>query len=589
VHAPTDVCYKVPMNSWMGKTGTRLVFGLGGLAFAGCGAGPDDGGGSSEPATSLFSAQGDVLSIGAAGEEVRAVHRYLRAFGYLPNDDLEREFPRWRSPVDAAPASEDVYDERTQEAVRAFQRSFGLSQSGMIDDESRAMMLQKRCGVPELPEFDESNKFDLHGSDWSATDITWRLMNTNGQCDINAMAGCVTQAQAESVLTQAFAQWQGPSRHTFTKTTGAADIEVRFSANHPDGAAWGGRIATGYLPADGGDMYIDGNRPFKLVSSASSRDDLHSVILHEIGHTIGLLHSSVTNSVRPVMFPSIPDGREFRVLMPDDNVAALAKGLSWHSFDSTSYDIDVDSGPTWQHVYVTADPPIAGGYTVWRLDNGAWSTLPGQGAVRIASNGGVPWIVRSNGAIYQWEPSTQTWKKRPGCAKDIAVGGDNSVWVVGCTLASSGGYRLYKWNGTSWDRDFNDVGALRITLGPRAPGLLVEPWIVGDDGLALRRNSGDINTGAWHYLPSTPGVPAVLGTDIAASTMGNVWMIGNTPRAGGFPIYVWNEQDALDEGKPPVAAQARWIQVKGAAVNITVDSDGWPYIVNSTKSAYYVK
>jgi peptidoglycan hydrolase-like protein with peptidoglycan-binding domain len=573
-----------------------LALSVGGLALAGCGVAPEhDGEGAHDqrlgPGTSALSAQGDVLFVGATGEEVRAVHHYLRTFGYLPNEDLAREFPQWRSPVSSGPAREEVYDAQTEEAVRAFQRSFGLFDSGVLDDESRDAMLQKRCGVPELPELDESNKFDIQSTDWSSTDITWRLMNVNGQCDINAMAGCITQAQAESVLAQAFGTWAAPSRHTFSKTTGAATIEVRFSANYPDGTAWGGRIATGYLPAQGGDLYINGNALLSVANTPPTNyTDLQTVVLHELGHTLGILHSSVTISARPVMYPSLPDGAKRRVLTPDDHVAALAKGLSWQSFDSTSYDIDVDSGPTWQHIYVTADPPVAGGYTVWRLDNGAWSTLDGQGAVRIGSNGGVPWIVRSNGAIYSWNSGTQAWVRRPGCATDIAVGWDNSVWVLGCTLASSGGYRVYKWNGTSWDRDPNDIGGVRITVGMRDPDFTLHvPWIVRDDGHVLRRNSGDIASGVWHFLPSTAGVPIVLGTDIAAGAEGNVWMIGKTARSGGFPIYTWNEQRFLDDGGQPPAKQNRWISVAGGALNVTVDRDGTPYIVNDAKFAYYVK
>jgi peptidoglycan hydrolase-like protein with peptidoglycan-binding domain len=581
----------------MRTTVIRWVVGLGGLAWAGCGVAPERDGSSaedqrSEPGTSVLSTQGDLLSIGAEGEEVRAVHRYLREFGYLPNEELKREFPQWRSPVSSGPAREDVYDAQTEEAVRAFQRSFGLFDSGLIDDESREIMLQKRCGVPELPELDESNKFDVQSGDWASTNITWRLMNANGQCDINAMAGCITKAQAESAITQAFASWQGPSRHTFTKTTGAAVIEVRFSALHPDGTAWNGRIATGYLPAQGGDLYIDGNARFSVASTPPSNAyDLQTVVVHELGHTLGILHSSVVGSSLPVMYPSLLPGIPRRALTPDDNVAALVKGgLNWLRFDSTSYDIDVDGGPTWQHIYVTADPPIPGGYTVWRLDNGSWGTLDGQGAVRIASNGGVPWIVRSDGANYSWNPSTLAWVHRPGCATDIAVGGDNSVWKLGCVQMPGGGYRPYKWNGASWDADFNTVGGVRITVGPRDPSFpnQVQPWVVRHDGHVLRRNSNDITTGTWHFLPTTAGVPVVLGTDIAASTTGNVWMIGTTPREGGFPIYAWNEQSFLNSGGQPPAARARWISVPGAAINVTVDRDGYPYVVNSSKSAYHV-
>jgi hypothetical protein len=47
-------------------------------------------------------------------------------------------------------------------------------------------------------------------------------------------------------------------------------------------------------------------------------------------------------------------------------------------------------------------------------------------------------------------------------------------------------------------------------------------------------------------------------------------------------------QSFLNSGGQPPAARARWISVPGAAINVTVDRDGYPYVVNSSKSAYHV-
>jgi peptidoglycan hydrolase-like protein with peptidoglycan-binding domain len=570
----------------------RLLVGLGGVALIACGPAQEGGAGHADQAhesgTSALAPQGEVLSVGAAGPEVEAVHHYLTEFGYLPNTALQRSYPQWRSPVSSAPARDDIYDERTVDAVRAFQRAFGLPESGMIDDEARGIMLQARCGVPEMKDPDESNKWDITSNDWSSTNLTWRLMHTNGQCEVNARAGCMTQTQTENVIAAAFATWQGPSRHTFTKTTGAAVIEIRFKPTRSNGTAWGNALGEAALPADGGDMTIDSNQYFSGASpTPPGYYDLQSLVLHELGHSLGIHHSSVTSFLggpTPVMYPSAPaPGDQGRVLQPDDHVAAMAKGLSWQSFDSTSYDIDVDDGPTWQAIFVTATPAIPGGYTVWQLQNGVWSTLGGQGAVRIGSNGGTPWMVQDDGDIYQWNWNTLAWSKRPGCAKDIAVGGDNSVWVIGCDQ-TYGGYRIHKWNGASFTADFNDVGGVRITVGPRAPGSQNHPWVVRSDGHVIRRNSGDVANGVWHFLPG----PITLGTDIAASPAGNVWMIGKTPRSGGFPIYAWNEQSALAVGQPNPVTRARWVGVQGGAVNVSVDRTGYPYVVNDANYAYFV-
>src|SRR5947208_3614243 len=61
------------------------------------------------------------LSLGARGEEVRALHGYLTRFGYFPNAELARTYPAWRPIESNAPAASDVFDAHTDRAVRALQ------------------------------------------------------------------------------------------------------------------------------------------------------------------------------------------------------------------------------------------------------------------------------------------------------------------------------------------------------------------------------------------------------------------------------------------------------------------------------------
>src|SRR5688572_4923575 len=93
----------------------RLLLGLSGSALIACGPAEEDGAAVAnqhvhESGMSALAPQGAVLSVGATGNEVRAVHHYLTEYGYLPNAALQRAYPEWRSPVSSAPAREDVYD-----------------------------------------------------------------------------------------------------------------------------------------------------------------------------------------------------------------------------------------------------------------------------------------------------------------------------------------------------------------------------------------------------------------------------------------------------------------------------------------------
>ncbi len=79
---------------------------------------------------------------------------------------------------------------------------------------------------------------------------------------------------------------------------------------------------------------------------------------------------------------------------------------------------------------------------------------------------GVPWCIDANDNIFQKDSNSATgaWTQRAGTAKDIGIGTDGSVWIVGTSLVQ-GGYGMFRWNGTSWDMDSTGGGATRIAVG----------------------------------------------------------------------------------------------------------------------------
>ena len=54
---------------------------------------------------------------------------------------------------------------------------------------------------------------------------------------------------------------------------------------------------------------------------------------------------------------------------------------------------------------------------------------------------GTPWVLASNGSIYKWKDGN--WVNIPGCAKDIGVGMDGTVGVLGCAQAP-GGWEVFR-------------------------------------------------------------------------------------------------------------------------------------------------
>ena len=78
--------------------------------------------------------------------------------------------------------------------------------------------------------------------------------------------------------------------------------------------------------------------------------------------------------------------------------------------------------------------------------------------------------------ILLWVQSAEgsSWQTMPGRARDIGIGGDGSVWVIGSNPAR-GGYGIYRWTGSYWRQI--DGAALRISVDPSGG-----PWVVNSSG-----------------------------------------------------------------------------------------------------------
>jgi peptidoglycan hydrolase-like protein with peptidoglycan-binding domain len=563
----------------MGRSFESL--GVGGLAlmcFA-CGEGPQAEGtheASSPPDPAVLSESDEVLSIGNRGEQVRALHHYLAQFGFLPNPTLQREFPGWRSPVAVPPARQDVFDESTAQAVSALQRFHRLEETGVVDATTRELLTQERCGNPELDPVDETSKWDLTtGSLYKAINITWKVISP---------ASCgLTQLEADAAATAAFASWESPTYFTFTKVPGDARVEIRCSSTDASGNPWPSNLtAQARYPENGSDVWLNATAAWSVTSSGTpGKYDFQSIVAHELGHALGIAHSSVSS--RAVMYPHLGAGVIRRFLHHDDRAAGIALGVTWEGFSGGIHDIDVDGNGNARIIHAIGEPPIRGGYTVWRKSDGAWTSLSGQGGVRVASHANELWIVTDEEEV--WEYVSGIWHNRHACATDIAVGGDGSVWIVSCEtqLAPNNGapkgFKVRKWDGASFVAVTGGQGAVRISVGPKTAGGANVPWIIDNAGNIFRRSSGDPASGTYAQLPGK-------ASEIAVSPGGAAYI--TDPRVSdalGHVIYSWNEQPAFGTGTPPPLEQFRWRRIDGRAVNIAVDGQAFPFIVDAHNRA----
>lgn len=234
------------------------------------------------------------ITVGDTGDDVTAVHEYLDAYGYLPNDELAAEFPAWRPPVSSGPKSRSRYDANSAKAVRKFQHNWGLDETGVVDEPTRKALGMTRCGRPDnIAPPDPSEKFAILACKWPKTSITWKLV---------AAGEGLTRAQLESAIQAAANTWTAVTNFTFTKIgSGTADVAVSFA----DLAS--GTIGTASTPCDAVSQHFvklntDYNWSVDGTPDASNDEfDVETIMLHEFGHTLGINHSSIGDGSTTVM------------------------------------------------------------------------------------------------------------------------------------------------------------------------------------------------------------------------------------------------------------------------------------------------
>lgn len=250
-----------------------------------------------QPRAFLFVAQVPPTARQEKSPGFEHVQRFLARFGYLLPGTYE----------------EGVLDDATSTALAKYQQFNRLPVTGEFDEAIRDKMTQPRCAMPDLG---SGVAFNLACA-WERSDLTFAFDTGTGD---------IAGGREWQAIRAAFQTWAVVVPLTFTEVRQSQNPDIGIGwrpANDPDLSMVSGTLAHADFPPGCSlvtdtppkPIHFDGTEHIWSIGAVAGAFDVETVALHEIGHILGLAHSSVAGAV---MLPTIRANFVKRTLARDD-------------------------------------------------------------------------------------------------------------------------------------------------------------------------------------------------------------------------------------------------------------------------------
>ncbi|KAF7809242.1 metalloendoproteinase 2-MMP-like [Senna tora] len=264
---------------------------------------------------------------GSTYDGLSKLKNYFHRFGYIP---------------DSSSNFTDDFDDALESAIKTYQKNFKLNITGQLDNSTLDHIVLPRCGVADI--INGTSTMNSGKENASATSTNTRFHTVSHYTYFEGtprwpdgtqtltyafLPGNGLTDDVKNVFATAFDRWSEVTTLSFSEAESynSADITIGFyTGDHGDGEPFDGVLGTlahAFSPTNGR-FHLDGDEDWVVSgdvtqSSLSTAVDLESVAVHEIGHLLGLGHSSVEEAI---MYPTIA-ARTRKVNLAEDDIEGI--------------------------------------------------------------------------------------------------------------------------------------------------------------------------------------------------------------------------------------------------------------------------